>query len=220
MLAGRVQGVVVQMGMATSPLKSLPQSRASELPSQTQPITVAVTPEGAIYVNETQVGEAELIAQVSALATPEDRIFLRGDTSANYGAVMRVMGMLSAAGYPETWEIEFAPSSTVSLEADVKGIVGNVAGLNPVKVEDLATRQDGRQNLVLLGSSQNKNGVGGRFFQRFQEGVESRLRQHVNLVNDVYFIISRLGRIANLIDQIPDVFHGVIGSRIQFVDIK
>ena len=29
----------------------------------------------------------------------EDRIFLRGDTSANYGAVMRVMGLLSAGGY-------------------------------------------------------------------------------------------------------------------------
>jgi biopolymer transport protein TolR len=36
---------------------------------------------------------------VSGLATPEDRIFLRGDTTANYGAVMRVMGLLSAAGY-------------------------------------------------------------------------------------------------------------------------
>jgi biopolymer transport protein TolR len=77
----------------------LPKSAAAEMPSQTQPITVAVTPEGGIFVDETPVTEASLISTVSGLATPEDRIFLRGDTTANYGAVMRVMGLLSAAGY-------------------------------------------------------------------------------------------------------------------------
>ena len=77
----------------------LPKSTAADMPSQTQPITVAVTPEGAIFVDETPVDETSLIATVSALATPEDRIFLRGDTTANYGAVMRVMGLLSSAGY-------------------------------------------------------------------------------------------------------------------------
>ena len=77
----------------------LPKSAAADMPSQTQPITVAVTPEGAIFVDETPVDETSLIATVSALATPEDRIFLRGDTTANYGAVMRVMGLLSSAGY-------------------------------------------------------------------------------------------------------------------------
>jgi len=77
----------------------LPQSAAADMPSQTQPITVAVTPEGAIFVDETPVDEASLITTVSGLATPEDRIFLRGDTTANYGAVMRVMGLLSSAGY-------------------------------------------------------------------------------------------------------------------------
>ena len=29
----------------------------------------------------------------------EDRIYVRGDTTANYGAVMKVMGVLSGAGY-------------------------------------------------------------------------------------------------------------------------
>lgn len=77
----------------------LPQSSAGELPSQTTPITVAVTPDGAIFVDETAVSEADLIATVGTLATVEDRIYLRGDTTANYGTVMRVMGMLSASGY-------------------------------------------------------------------------------------------------------------------------
>src|SRR5690606_21184639 len=79
----------------------LPKTAANELNSQTQPITVAVTPEGSIFVGEDPVTEAALIATVTALATngTEDRIFLRGDTAANYGSVMRVMGLLSGAGF-------------------------------------------------------------------------------------------------------------------------
>jgi biopolymer transport protein TolR len=77
----------------------LPRTAAGEMPSQTQPITVAVSPDGAIFVDETPVEEASLITTVGELATLEDRIYLRGDTTANYGTVMRVMGMLSAAGY-------------------------------------------------------------------------------------------------------------------------
>ncbi len=77
----------------------LPRTAAGEMPSQTRPITVAVTPEGEIFVDEAPVAEAQLVATVGELATTEDRIFLRGDTTANYGTVMRVMGMLSAAGY-------------------------------------------------------------------------------------------------------------------------
>ena len=79
----------------------LPQTAANEMPSQTQPITVAVTPEGVIYVDEDVVAETDLVTMVTSKATngTEDRIFLRGDTSANYGSVMRVMGILSAAGF-------------------------------------------------------------------------------------------------------------------------
>jgi biopolymer transport protein TolR len=77
----------------------LPRTAAAEMPSQTQPVTVSVSPEGAIFVDEAPVAEADLMATVGGLATVEDRIYLRGDTTANYGTVMRVMGMLSAAGY-------------------------------------------------------------------------------------------------------------------------
>jgi biopolymer transport protein TolR len=79
----------------------LPKTAANELNSQTQPITVAVTPEGAIFVGEEPVSEGDLVAKVTSLAPngTEDRIFLRGDTAANYGSVMRVMGLLSGAGF-------------------------------------------------------------------------------------------------------------------------
>ena len=79
----------------------LPTSSAAAMPNQADPVTVGVTPEGAVFIDETPVQEADLVAQLVALGVDgaEDRIFLRGDTSANYGAVMRVMGVLSAGGY-------------------------------------------------------------------------------------------------------------------------
>jgi biopolymer transport protein TolR len=92
--------MMVAAPMMTSGVSvDLPRTSAGDMPSQTRPITVAVTPEGAIFVDETPVTEADLLTTVSGLATIEDRIFLRGDTTANYGTVMRVMGMLSSAGY-------------------------------------------------------------------------------------------------------------------------
>ena len=92
--------MMVAAPMMTSGVSvDLPRTAAGEMPSQTRPITVAVTPEGAIFVDETPVSEADLVSVVGGLATPEDRLYLRGDTTANYGTVMRVMGMLSAAGY-------------------------------------------------------------------------------------------------------------------------
>ena len=79
----------------------LPSSAAEAMPNQADPVTVGVTPEGAVFIDETPVAEADLVTQLAALGVngAEDRIFLRGDTSANYGAVMRVMGLLSAGGY-------------------------------------------------------------------------------------------------------------------------
>lgn len=79
----------------------LPTSAAAAMPNQADPVTVGVTPEGAIFIDETSVAEADLIAQLQERGVngAEDRIFLRGDTSANYGAVMRVMGLLSSGGF-------------------------------------------------------------------------------------------------------------------------
>jgi biopolymer transport protein TolR len=81
----------------------LPQTQAKEMNTEAKPITVSVDPEGQIFIgeNETPVVETDLAAQVAALAVngTEDRIYVRGDTTANYGAVMKVMGILSAAGY-------------------------------------------------------------------------------------------------------------------------
>lgn len=79
----------------------LPETKAKELNTESKPITITVTPEGDIYLLEDKVTAETLIDQLTAAAPngTEERIYLRADQSANYGEVMRVMGILSAAGY-------------------------------------------------------------------------------------------------------------------------
>ena len=79
----------------------LPQTKAKELNTEAKPITVSITPVGDIYLGDQRVeidGLTDAIAQKTTNGT-DDRIYVRGDQTANYGAVMKVMGVLSAAGY-------------------------------------------------------------------------------------------------------------------------
>ncbi len=79
----------------------LPKTEAKELNTDAKPVTVTVTPEGSIFLLDKPVTLDDLVAQLAPL-TPGgtgDRIYLRGDATANYGAVMKVMGVLSKAGY-------------------------------------------------------------------------------------------------------------------------
>jgi biopolymer transport protein TolR len=79
----------------------LPKTEAKELNTDSKPVTVTVKPDGSVYLVDKPVELDGLIAALQPL-TPggtEERIYLRGDTAANYGAVMKVMGVLSNAGY-------------------------------------------------------------------------------------------------------------------------
>ena len=88
----------------------LPKTEAKEMNTQSKPVTVTIKPDGTIFLSggdgntrdpNTAVDLNDLVADIQPLVTAggDDRIYLRGDTSANYGAVMKVMGVLSKAGY-------------------------------------------------------------------------------------------------------------------------
>lgn len=79
----------------------LPETQANSLDTESQPITVTVTPAGDVFLIEDQVPLAELAARITEVAPngTEERIYVRGDASAGYGVVMQVMGVLSSAGY-------------------------------------------------------------------------------------------------------------------------
>jgi biopolymer transport protein TolR len=79
----------------------LPQTKAKELNTESKPITVSVTPAGDLYLGDQPVQIDALIDAINAQSTngTDERIYVRGDQTANYGAVMKVMGVLSQAGY-------------------------------------------------------------------------------------------------------------------------
>jgi biopolymer transport protein TolR len=79
----------------------LPQTKAKPLQGDTEPITVSVDKDSKVFLQETEIDPETLVAKLEAIAKNgyEERIFVRGDTAVNYGAVMKVMGALNAAGY-------------------------------------------------------------------------------------------------------------------------
>jgi biopolymer transport protein TolR len=79
----------------------LPETQAKSIDTQAKPITISVTPDGEVYLDETIVPLEDLVARIGEIAAEgtDERIYLRGDASAGYGSVMRVMGVLSGAGY-------------------------------------------------------------------------------------------------------------------------
>jgi biopolymer transport protein TolR len=79
----------------------LPETQAKALNSDTQPITVSVNPAGEIYLQETAIAIDEVVPKLEAIAATgyNERIYVRGDTNADYGTVMKVMARISAAGF-------------------------------------------------------------------------------------------------------------------------
>ena len=99
--------VLLIVFMVTAPLLTvgvpvyLPKTRAQALGQDREPLAVTVKRDGRIFIQNTPVGEEELAAKLAAIAANgyEQRIFVRGDKSVDYGRVMQVMGLLSAAGF-------------------------------------------------------------------------------------------------------------------------
>ena len=79
----------------------LPETRATALESDAEPLTVSIGSDGRIFLQDKEVTAEQLVATLQAIASGglNERIFVRGDRQADYGTVMRVMGRLNAAGY-------------------------------------------------------------------------------------------------------------------------
>ncbi|ETR78401.1 biopolymer transporter ExbD [Afipia sp. P52-10] len=81
----------------------LPQTQAKTLDIDKEPLTLSVKVDGKVFLNETEIQIDDLVAKLKAITEArggmDERIFVRGDRSANYGEVMKVMGRLSAAGF-------------------------------------------------------------------------------------------------------------------------
>ena len=99
--------VLLIVFMVTAPLLTvgvpvdLPKTRAPALGQDREPLSISVKRDGTIYLQKELVAQETLVAKLTAIAANgyDQRIFVRGDTAANYGKVMEVMGILAAAGF-------------------------------------------------------------------------------------------------------------------------
>jgi biopolymer transport protein TolR len=79
----------------------LPEAQAKPLAIEKEPITITVDPEGRIFLQESEIEIDSLIERLGTVATDglDERIYVRGDRTASYGTIMRVMGIINGAGY-------------------------------------------------------------------------------------------------------------------------
>ncbi len=79
----------------------LPKTQAKALNSEQQPITISVNAQGQVYINETEIAVDEVVPKLEQIAKTgyQERIFVKGDRTADYGTVMQVMGRINAAGF-------------------------------------------------------------------------------------------------------------------------
>ena len=79
----------------------LPKADAKPLLGDDEPITVTVDPTGKLYLQETEITLDEIVPKLMAIARAgyDERIYVRGDRTVEYGNVMRVMAALSSAGF-------------------------------------------------------------------------------------------------------------------------
>jgi biopolymer transport protein TolR len=83
----------------------LPQTQAAGLDqADKEPLAISVTTEGKVFLQNSEIQIDELVPKLKAIAEArgsdgDERIYVRGDKTVNYGTVMKVMGRLSAAGF-------------------------------------------------------------------------------------------------------------------------
>jgi biopolymer transport protein TolR len=101
--------VLLIIFMVTAPLLTvgvpleLPKSEANALGSSTQkePLTLSVNRAGKVFLQESEIGIDDIVPKLTAIAKSgfDETIYIRGDKDANYGALMKIMGKISAAGF-------------------------------------------------------------------------------------------------------------------------
>ena len=79
----------------------LPETEAQNISEQIEPLTVTVTADGTIFVQDTEIEYDNLVPHLQAIAEAgyDQRIYIRGDKSTIYDNVAKVMARISAAGF-------------------------------------------------------------------------------------------------------------------------
>ena len=80
----------------------LPNAPARALPSDLQePLTVSIDATGTVYIQKTEVSDADLVSKLRAIAAERGpgRVYVRADAGIPYGRAAEVLGALNLSGF-------------------------------------------------------------------------------------------------------------------------
>jgi biopolymer transport protein TolR len=87
--------------LATGVPIDLPETRAAALNIDRKPLSVAIDDKGDIFVMDQQVPFEQLADRLKIVAQDgfDERIYVRGSKTVNYGRVAEVMSLITSSGY-------------------------------------------------------------------------------------------------------------------------
>lgn len=99
--------VLLIVFMVTAPMLTvgipmeLPKTEAKALGGEKEPLTISVTSEGKIYIQDKEIAMDELVPKLKAISNNgyNERIYIRGDQESRHGKVSEVLGKISSAGF-------------------------------------------------------------------------------------------------------------------------
>jgi biopolymer transport protein TolR len=114
--------VLLIIFMVTAPLMTsgvpvdLPKTTAQPVNSDSEPLTVSIDAQGAIFLQDQQLQLPELVTKLQALAqnNADRRIFVRGDKDLAYGRIMEVMGTITQGGFTKVALLAEAPAGSAA----------------------------------------------------------------------------------------------------------
>ncbi len=91
----------------------LPQTQAPPITEPKEPLVITVNNEGKIFIQDTMVPTEALVPRLQAItgANPDALVYVRADKSIDYGRVLEVMSLISAAGFQKVSLIAQAPTA-------------------------------------------------------------------------------------------------------------
>ena len=99
--------VLLIVFMIAAPLLSvgvpvnLPKTEAKSLSSQKDPLTVTIDSNGKVFIQEKEIAFDQLATKLNAISENgyKEKIYIRGDRSADYGKILKVMAQINTAGF-------------------------------------------------------------------------------------------------------------------------
>ena len=108
----------------------LPQTDAPPITDPKEPLVISINNEGHIFIQDTDTATNSLVPRLQSITgeNPDALVYVRADKSIDYGRVLEVMSLISAAGYRKVSLIAESPKG-VSAKAAANTVPGPPAVL-------------------------------------------------------------------------------------------